>query len=57
MADITMCQNKQCPMRLNCYRFTAKATPQWQSYSPFRPTGKKCKMFWDAKKLMKGKTI
>lgn len=34
MADITMCQNNKCPLRISCYRF--KAIPdQYQSYSNF----------------------
>ena len=32
--DIAMCDNKECPVRLNCYRFTE--TPcEYQWYSNF----------------------
>lgn len=31
MADITMCQNKECPMISTCYRYLAKPS-HWQSY-------------------------
>jgi len=37
MADITMCQNRQCPMRELCYRFTANANELYQSYALFKP--------------------
>jgi hypothetical protein len=32
MADITKCNGNNCPMKETCYRYTAKITPQWQSY-------------------------
>ena len=36
MADITMCENlNNCPKANQCYRFLAKVTPQYQSYSLF----------------------
>ena len=28
MPDITMCINKECPLRMKCYRFTAVPTPE-----------------------------
>ncbi len=31
MADITMCQNQECPINSKCYRYTAKPF-LWQSY-------------------------
>lgn len=48
MADITMCQNKKCPVRNQCHRYTAPVTPQWQAYgSYFEPTGDSgCEFFW-----------
>ena len=36
MPDITMCRNEYCPLRFNCYRFTANATDR-QSYAGFEP--------------------
>ena len=32
MADITMCDDKECPRAHTCYRFTANANPYRQSY-------------------------
>lgn len=32
MADITMCDDKDCPMRTKCYRFTAPVNQWRQSY-------------------------
>lgn len=55
MADITMCQDKQCPRKAECYRYTANPNPYRQSYfctSPlqeneeceyFTPNGKESK--------------
>lgn len=34
MADITMCQNKTCPMKDKCYRQKAKES-EYQSYASF----------------------
>lgn len=31
-ADITMCQNHDCPLKMQCYRYTAKPNQLWQSY-------------------------
>lgn len=50
MADITMCVNKDCPLRNKCYRATAKADPLWQSYSKYEPQNGKCDCFWDNRK-------
>lgn len=51
MADITMCVNEECPLKLECKRYIA--TPShWQSY--FMPSPEvnknKCKHFWKATK-------
>ena len=37
MSDISMCQNKDCELSSQCYRFTAVASEYWQSYSDFKP--------------------
>lgn len=37
MADISMCQNKNCKLNTTCYRFIAKANELYQSYSIFIP--------------------
>lgn len=39
MPDMCMCQGKDCPMKLKCYRFKAVPNGLWQSYftkPPFR---------------------
>ena len=47
MPDISMCLNKKCPVKEQCYRFTAKSS-DYQSYSSFEVTSNKgCKYFWD----------
>ena len=35
MADISMCQNKECPSKETCYRFTAVVSQYGQSYAKF----------------------
>ena len=46
MADITMCTGDGCPLKENCYRFTAEKSKR-QSYF-FTPPfdGKICEMYW-----------
>lgn len=50
--DITMCQNHNCPLKMRCYRYTAKPDPHWQSYFMVNPLKvekgiAKCEYFWD----------
>ena len=48
MPDISMCSGKECPMKQNCYRFTAKAS-DYQSFfmnPPIKEDGT-CDYFWD----------
>lgn len=47
MPDITMCINKECPLRMKCYRFTAVPTLDWQSYAEYKPVNGKCDSFLD----------
>jgi hypothetical protein len=48
MADITMCRDETCKKRERCYRFTARVTPEYQSYFVDSPRqGKECKYFSD----------
>ena len=47
MPDITLCANKNCPLKDKCYRFTATPDPLWQSYADFEPVKGKCDHFWD----------
>gem|GEM_PF-6467881 len=35
--DITLCTNKKCPKREDCFRFKAVSTSEWQSYARFEP--------------------
>ena len=50
MPAIAMCQNKTCPIRTRCYRFTAKPDT-YQQYSYFQPnTNLKCDFFLPNKK-------
>jgi hypothetical protein len=52
--DITKCYGEGCPVRNNCYRFTASANEMWQSYFA-EPPGKTedgkfvCEMYWGEK--------
>jgi hypothetical protein len=47
MADITKCKGTDCPLKENCYRFTAKSNDVYQSYFVDPPIKDgKCDMFW-----------
>lgn len=48
MPDISMCANKDCPLKENCYRFTAKPS-EYQSYVEFQIDDEsgECSGFWD----------
>jgi len=46
MADITMCEGTNCPMRANCYRYTAPVNPYRQSYFRVVPVdGENCNYY------------
>lgn len=50
MADITMCNGRDCPLSYKCYRHNAKADSYWQSYfveAPYKEG--KCEEFWEQK--------
>jgi hypothetical protein len=48
MADITMCEDKECPKKESCYRYTAPASPYRQSYFWSSPrVEEECESFWD----------
>lgn len=54
MADITMCQDKDCPMKDHCYRYTAIANEYYQSYFTESPRKDlQCDEFWDNKEYNK----
>lgn len=51
MADITMCEGKDCPLKEKCRRFTDTPTPKRQSWftiSPWKENNGviKCEFFW-----------
>lgn len=47
MADITKCEGANCPIKENCYRYTAKANEFRQSYFTDPPIKDgKCEMYW-----------
>lgn len=49
MPDISMCA-KGCPRCLECYRFMAIPTPNWQAYGDFDPKElSSCDYFWEIK--------
>ena len=57
MPDISKCDNKSCPSKDSCYRFTSMDSPFWQSYGGFQydeETGK-CDHYWNNKKYKKEK--
>ena len=45
--DISLCRNTNCPLRNNCYRFTAKPDEFRQSYTNFsyNPITQSCHHF------------
>ena len=50
--DISMCDNKTCPLRNTCYRFIAEPNPYRQSYGDFRWKSEEegkvtCDHYWD----------
>lgn len=48
-ADICMCQDKRCPSRVLCYRYTAEPCKYRQAYwakSPRKPHAMRCQDFW-----------
>jgi hypothetical protein len=51
MADIAMCQDKKCPMKYDCYRFTAPWNPFRQTILAESPREEDimdyCQSFWD----------
>lgn len=54
MADISMCNNKECKLNNNCYRYLAKASEYMQSY--ITDTDKNCveddyAYYWEVKKI------
>jgi hypothetical protein len=51
MADITKCKGTNCPMKQNCYRYTAKEDEFYQAYFTEVPIKKdECDMYWHTTK-------
>jgi hypothetical protein len=53
MPDITMCNGEGCPLKKTCYRFTAKPTPEWQSWFteiPYDHENSGCVHYWQRDK-------
>jgi hypothetical protein len=49
MPDITMCEGKDCPLKEDCYRYTAKPNEYRQSYfvnPPYNEEKKECDHYW-----------
>ncbi len=50
MADITMCEGRNCPLKEKCYRHTAIPNIYRQSYfvyMPYDESKENCPDFWD----------
>lgn len=44
MPDIAMCVNTLCPLRLLCFRYTARHS-EYQSFADFKNNGDECDSF------------
>ena len=55
MPDISMCQNKECNFKKDCYRFTAKPDEVCQTYGEFNCKDKVAidTFFWSNKNVNK----
>jgi len=54
MPDISMCADKTCTLRMNCFRYRAVPNPWRQSYSTFTSDSldgmaANCDHYWDIK--------
>ena len=59
MPDISMCQNKECKFKKECYRFTAKPSEFMQAYAEFNCKDKEGAdtYFWSNKNLNKKSNV
>jgi len=47
MADITMCEGNNCPLKDRCFRYTATANEHWQSWMGVSPyIDGSCELYW-----------
>jgi len=55
MPDISLCNNRECPLRAECYRYRAVPTSTVQTYTAFEvPEGEdRCEFFMD----IEGQTV
>lgn len=53
MADITMCEGNNCPVKEKCHRYTAHANELWRSYANFQFERGGCAFFVDNKNYKK----
>lgn len=47
--DITKCKGTNCPLREDCFRYTAKGDDSYQSYfvtPPYNKQTKECNLLW-----------
>ncbi len=47
MPDITMCYNKECPLRHTCRRYTATPNDMWQAYFDGAWDGEGCEYYME----------
>ncbi len=45
MADIAMCEDRQCPSRGHCHRYCAVPNEHRQAYAGYKHEGTKCLAF------------
>ena len=58
MADIAMCNGKDCPHKESCYRHTAKPNPVWQDHiGEALKKGKRGFVYCDNFRSIEGVTI
>lgn len=46
MSDITKCNGGLCPVRYNCWRYTAPSNERWQSWAMFYKPDRTCEHYW-----------
>lgn len=59
MADISMCYGEGCPLKAECYRYTAPVNEHRQAYFvyvPYDHAYKGCEYFSDNKEYVKHET-
>jgi hypothetical protein len=50
MADITMCEGTECPLKESCYRYRATPNEYWQAYFtevPYNREKQECEHYWE----------